>query len=106
MISTTDLVRLQPSENSWICDTVKIILPLRKRTTQHGYNVVLAHHILPEFGSKHLGEVTGEDVQDFATRQVGSGLAWNTVNNIGSVFSAIYAAAVKFGYLKMNPVRS
>jgi integrase len=84
----------------------KIILPLRKRTTQHGYNVVLAHHILPEFGPKQLVEVQGEDVQDFVTRKVGSGLAWNTVKNIVSVFSAIYAAAVKFGYLKENPVRS
>jgi integrase len=84
----------------------KLILPLRKRTTQHGYNVVLAHHILPEFGPKQLVEVTGEDVQDFVTRKVGSGLAWNTVKNIVSVFSAVYAAAVKFGYLKVNPVRS
>src|SRR5258708_9849100 len=84
----------------------KIILPLRKRTTQHGYNVVLAHHILPEFGSKQLVEVTGEDLQDFVTRKVGSSLAWNTVKNIVSVFSAVYAAAVKFGYLKVNPVRS
>jgi site-specific recombinase XerC len=45
-------------------------------------------------------------VQDFVTRKVGSGLAWNTVKNIVSVFSAIYAAAVKFGYLKVNPVLS
>src|SRR5260370_27812122 len=29
-----------------------------------------------------------------------------TVKNIVSVFSAVYAAAVKFGYLKGNPVRS
>ena len=84
----------------------KLILPLRKRTTQHGYNVVLVHHILPEFGPKQLVEVTGEDVQDFVTRKVGSGLAWNTVKNIISVFSAVYSAAVKFGYLKVNPVRS
>ena len=84
----------------------KLILPLRKRTTQHGYNVVLVHHILPEFGPKQLVEVTGEDVQDFVTRKVGSGLAWNTMKNIISVFSAVYSAAVKFGYLKVNPVHS
>jgi excisionase family DNA binding protein len=84
----------------------KLILPLRKRTTRHGYEVVLAHHILPEFGAKQLVDVTGEDVQAFVTRKSGGGLAWNTVKNIISVFSAVYAAAVKFGYLKVNPVRS
>jgi len=39
-------------------------------------------------------------VQAFVTRKSGGGLAWNTVKNIISVFSAVYAAAVKFGYLK------
>jgi hypothetical protein len=32
----------------------KPILPLRKRTTRHGYEVILWHHILPEFGSRQL----------------------------------------------------
>ena len=64
----------------------KLILPLRKRTTRHGYEVVLAHHILPEFGAEQLVDVTGEDVQAFVTRKSGSGLAWNTVKNIISVF--------------------
>jgi len=33
-------------------------------------------------------------------------VAWNTVRNIRTVASAIFAAAVKYGYLKSNPVRS
>ena len=33
-------------------------------------------------------------------------MAWNTVRNIRTVASAIFAAAVKYGYLKSNPVRS
>ena len=84
----------------------KLILPLRKRTTQHGYKIILAHHIFPAFGDKQLVDVTGEDVQEFVTGKLGSGLAWNTVKNIIAVFSAVYAAAVKFRYLKVNPVRS
>jgi len=84
----------------------KLILPLRKRTTRHGYEVILEHHILPEFGSRQLTEVTEEDVQGFINRKAASGLAWNTVKNITSVLSAVYAAAVKYSYLKMNPVRS
>ncbi len=84
----------------------KLILPLRKRTTQHGYEVILGHHILPEFGSRQLSAVTEEDVQGFINRKAASGLAWNTVKNIISVLSAVYAAAVKYGYLKVNPARS
>ncbi len=60
----------------------KLILPLRKRTTQHGYKIILAHHIFPAFGDKQLVDVTGEDVQEFVTGKLGSGLAWNTVKNI------------------------
>jgi integrase len=39
-------------------------------------------------------------------QKAASGLAWNTVKNIISALSAVYAAAVKYGYLKVNPARS
>jgi integrase/predicted DNA-binding transcriptional regulator AlpA len=84
----------------------KLILPLRKRTTQHSYQVILEHHILPEFRNRQLTELTGEDVQGFLNRKAVSGVAWNTVKNIASVLSAVYAAAVKYGYLRSNPVHS
>src|SRR5258708_20488050 len=45
----------------------KLILPLRKRTTQHGYKIILAHHIFPAFGPKQLVAVTRHDAHEFFT---------------------------------------
>jgi integrase len=83
----------------------KLILPLRKRTTRHGYEVILNHHIVPEFKDRQMVEITHEDIQGFVNRKLQSGAAWNTVKNIVSVFSAVYATAVKYGYARSNPVR-
>src|SRR5258708_19486560 len=66
----------------------KLNIPLRKRTTQQAYKIILANHIFPAFGDKQLVDVTGEDVQEFVTGKLGSGLAWNTVKKIISVFQA------------------
>ena len=82
-----------------------LILPVRKPTTRRGYEVVLRKHVLPELGTSQLAEVTPERVQSFINCKSGS-VAWNTVRNIRTVASAIFAAAVKYGYLKSNPVRS
>lgn len=84
----------------------KLVLPLRKRTTRHGYEVILNHHILPEFKDRQLVEVSHEDLQGFANRKTASGAAWNTVKNIVTVFGAVYSAAVKYGYVRANPVHS
>jgi excisionase family DNA binding protein len=100
----------QPRSVSTLGDFVesryrKLILPLRKRTTRHGYEVILNHHILPEFKDQQVAEIIHEDVQAFVNRKLESGAAWNTVKNIVSVFSAVYATAVKYGYVRSNPVR-
>jgi excisionase family DNA binding protein len=100
----------QPRSVSTLGDFVesryrKLILPLRKRTTRHGYEVILNHHILPEFKDRQVAEIIHEDVQAFVNRKLESGAAWNTVKNIVSVFSAVYATAVKYGYVRSNPVR-
>ena len=83
----------------------KLILPLRKRTTHHSYEVILNHHILPEFKDRQLAEIIHEDIQEFVNRKLKSGAAWNTVKNIVSVLSAVYSAALKYGYVRSNPVR-
>jgi integrase len=83
----------------------KLILPLRKRTTRHGYEVILNHHILLEFKDRQPAEITHEDIQGFVNRKLKSGAARNTVKNIASVFSAVYSAALKYGYVRSNPVR-
>jgi integrase len=100
----------QPRSVSTLGDFVdtryrKLILPLRKRTTRHGYEVILNHHILPEFKDRQLAEIIHEDIQGFVNRKLKSGAAWNTVKNIVSVFSAVYSTAMKYGYVRSNPVR-
>jgi len=84
----------------------KLKLPTKKHTTKHSYSVVLEHHILPAWGDRQMAEVSEEDVQAFINQKTSSGLAWNTVRNIKSVLSAVFAAAVKFKHLRSNPVRS
>jgi len=84
----------------------KLVLPLRKKTTRHGYEVILKHHILPEFKDRQLVEVSHEELQGFANRKIASGARWNTVKNIITVLGAVYTAAVKYGYLRSNPVHS
>ena len=83
----------------------KLILPLRKRTTRHGYDVILNHHILPEFKYRQMAEISHEDIQRFVNRKLKSGAAWNTVKNILSVFGAVYTTALKYGYVRSNPAR-
>jgi integrase len=82
-----------------------LILPVRKSTTRRGYEVVLRRRVLPEFAGSQLAEVTPERVQFFINRKARS-VGWSTLRNIRTVLSAIFAAAVKYGYLKSNPVRS
>jgi integrase len=84
----------------------KLILPLRKRSTRHGYETILDRHILPEFKDRQLVEVSHEDLQGFANRKTASGAAWHTVKNIITVLGAVYSAAVKYGYVRTNPVHS
>ncbi|MCI0721721.1 MAG: tyrosine-type recombinase/integrase [Acidobacteria bacterium] len=83
----------------------KLVLPVRKPTTQHGYGVVLNRHVLPEIGDRQLVEVTSEDVQTLINRKVADGLSYNSVKNIRMVLSAVFTAAVKYGYRKENPAR-
>lgn len=83
----------------------KLVLPVRKPTTQHGYGVVLDRHVLPEIGDRQLVEVTTEDVQTLINRKVADGLSYNSVKNIRTVLSAVFTAAVKYGYRKQNPAR-
>ena len=80
-------------------------LATKKRTTQLGYKVVIAKHITPAFGKRALSDISEEDVQRFLNRKA-LDVAWNTLRNIKWAFSAIFTAAIKFGYAKHNPVRA
>src|SRR3984893_19508420 len=73
-----------------------LILPVRKSTTRHGYEVVLRRHVLPEFAGSHLAEVTPERVQFFLNRKARS-VSSNSRSKARSESGTIMAAAVMSG---------
>jgi len=77
----------------------------KKGTTRHSYKVVFRKHIVPAFGKRLLSDISEEDVQRFINRK-SLDVAWNTLKNIKWAFSAIFTAAIKYGYAKQNPVRA
>lgn len=79
-------------------------LATKKATTRHGYKVVIGKHITPAFGKRALNDISEEDVQRFLNRKA-LDLAWNSLKNLKWAFSAIFTAAIKYGYAKHNPVR-
>ena len=83
----------------------KLVLPLKKATTQHGYNVALNKHILPRFGDKQVSEVTKETIQVFILEKQDDGLAWNTLANLRAVLGAVFTSAVEASIRKSSPVR-
>ncbi len=79
-------------------------MPTKKGTTQAGYTVNLRKHYVPFFGDLQLAAIDTETVQAFLNQKVGDGYAYNTVKNLKWGLSAVFAAAVKYGYIKSNPV--
>jgi integrase len=81
-------------------------LPSKKGTTQHGYEVNLRKHFTPFFGDIQLSEIDTETVQAFLNQKVAAGYAFDTLKNLKWGLSSVFSAAVKYGYVKSNPVRS
>lgn len=80
-----------------------LLLPTLKLSTQRGYRMVLARHLLPYFGDWRLCEITKVDVQQFIAEKFRQGLTWQTVRNVWTVLSSILDSAVDYGYLAVNP---
>jgi integrase len=81
-------------------------MPTKKGTTQHGYSVNLRKHYVPFFGKLQLSDIDAETVQAFLNNKVADGYSYNTLKNLKWGLSSVFAAAVKFGYIKSNPVRA
>ena len=81
-------------------------MPSKKGTTQHGYEVNLRKHFTPFFGDIQLSEIDTETVQAFLNQKVAAGYAFDTLKNLKWGLSSVFSAAVKYGYVKSNPVRS
>jgi hypothetical protein len=50
----------------------KLILPLRKRTTRHGYEVILNHHILPEFKDRQVATSRRSSIASSTVERLGT----------------------------------
>ena len=81
-------------------------MPTKKGTTQRGYSVNLRKHFIPFFGDMQLSDIDAETVQAFLNNKVADGYSYNTLKNLKWGLSSVFAAAVKFGYIKSNPVRA
>jgi integrase len=75
-----------------------------KDTTKHGYENNIRKHYLPFFGDMLLAEIDTELVQAFINKKKTEGKEYNTLHNLKFDLSSIFSAAVKWGYVKENPV--
>ncbi|HXE74706.1 MAG TPA: site-specific integrase [Candidatus Xenobia bacterium] len=82
-----------------------LLLPTLKLSTQRGYRMVIARHLLPYFGDWRMFDITKLDIQQFVSEKFRQGLAWQTVRNVWTVLSSILNSAVEYGYLTVNPAR-
>ena len=80
------------------------ILPLFKRSTQIGYGPLLKLHLLPQFGSQSLSDLTPSQVQEFLIRISKTGASWYMVRNIRNLLSRILRTALEWGYVQRNAV--
>ena len=75
----------------------------KKGTTVHGYETNIRAHYLPEFGDQQLSEISIEAVQAFLNQKAIEGKAVQTLKNLKWGLSAIFVAAIKYGYITSNP---
>ena len=74
-----------------------------KPSTLHGYELSLRGHLLEQFGTSRLGDVSRTDVQDFADRLLADGLDPSTIRNTLMPLRAIYRRALSRGEVAINP---
>lgn len=100
----------QPKKLMTFCGFIDKYRALRlvnkKGTTAHGYETNIRAHYLPEFGGIQLSQISVESVQSFLNRKALEGKSVQTLKNLKWGLSAIFVAAIKFGYVVSNPVRS
>ena len=75
-------------------------------STRIGYRYWLDNRVLPEFGKKRISSVTTVDVERWygKLRDGEKPLGIRSVRGCRTVLSAMFTAAVRWGYLPMSPV--
>jgi integrase len=64
---------------------------------------ILNRHLLPAFGSRRLGEITGKDVEDLKARLLDTKRSAKRINNVLNVLSKILRYAVEIELLERVP---
>jgi integrase len=90
--------------NAFVKKYRELKLPTKKGTTQHGYSLNLRKHYSPFFGDMLLSDIDTETVQAFINQQIAAGYSHNTLKNQKWGLSAVFEEAVKYKYIKTNPV--
>jgi integrase len=79
-----------------------VILPTFKYATQKHYRYMLDVHLIPAFGKTQLRELTREELQKFLSRELSSGLSWETVHHFKCGLSKILRTAEEGRYITEN----
>lgn len=74
-----------------------------KYATQVTYESTIPYHLVPEFGSMLLGEISGQRVERFKAKLMGAETAAKTVRNTLGVLSRMLHVAKDWGYLTEVP---
>lgn len=79
-------------------------VPTLGKGTQEKYRLHIVNHIIPEFGTDKLLDITTERIQGFLNKKQKQGLSWWTRNDLRNILSGLFTKAQDFGYWKeMNP---
>lgn len=92
--------------NDWLPRLhAKVVRGELRSSTVAQYERDLRNHLLPEFGSRRLGDVGVEDAERFGDRLSARGLSPDTVRRIQITLGQVYKLAVKWRLVAFNPVR-
>jgi integrase len=74
-----------------------------KESTYQGYRNILDNHLYPDFGKKHLSEISREEIKVLCYRKIESGLSRRSVSFIARTLSTIFNQAIEDGIVSANP---
>ncbi|MGD0233344.1 MAG: site-specific integrase [Syntrophorhabdales bacterium] len=74
-----------------------------KKSTYENYMSIIAKHLQPTLGSKHIALISKEDVKELVIAKLGEDLDPKTVRNIKLCLSSILSTAEEDGLIAANP---
>lgn len=85
----------------WMENYVRVNLKFR---TIERYETDIKNHIRPELGHYYLQKFQPTVIQKFFTQKVQQGLSKNMVNGLYGILSSSLTHALKWGFIKFNPL--